>query len=188
MNLSGNTWHKSMMPDQKVIQLALLTAAAASIQIVENLVMRILPLPFIRIGLSNVVILYLIWKGRPFSALTVNIAKSLLGGLATFTLLSPGTLLSLCGGLAAILVMLSAKWLRMGLSLFGISILGAIAHNLAQLVLVRFLLISSDRVFMLTPILISIALLSGSVIAYITYYLDTKFTLLGMEKNEKLLA
>ncbi len=176
------------MPDQKVIHLALLTAAAASIQIVENLVMRLMPLPFIRIGLSNVIILYLIWKNKPLSALSVNIAKSVLGGLATFTLLSPATLLSLGGGLAAIIIMLSAKWLRLGLSLFGISILGAIAHNLAQLLFVRWILITSDKVFMLTPILISIALLSGSVIAYITYYLDTKFTLWGLEKDEKILT
>lgn len=175
------------MTNQKLIQLALLTAAAASIQIVESLVMRLIPIPFIRIGLSNVVILYLIWKNRPLSALVVNVAKSLLGGLATFTLLSPSTLLSLGGGLAAIAVMLSAKWLRLGLSLFGISILGAIAHNLGQLLLVRWLLISNSRVFMLTPILISIALLSGSIIAYITYYIDAKFTLLGTERDENVL-
>ena len=176
------------MPNQKVMELAMLTAAAASIQIVEGLLMRMLPVPFIRIGLSNVVILYLIWKNRPLSALAVNVAKSLLGGLATFTLLSPGTLLSLGGGMSAIVIMLIAKWPRLGLSLFGISILGAMAHNLGQLALVRWLLITNNRVFMLTPILISIALLSGSVIAYITYYIDIKFTFLGTNNDKKIFA
>ena len=169
--------------EKRILSLALYTAAAASIHIVESLIMRILPLPFIRIGLSNVVVLYLIYKNQPFSAIIVNISKAVIGGLVTLTLLSPATLLSLGGGFAAIGVMVFARWLRLGLSIYGISILGAIAHNLTQLALVHQILIHSDSVFMLTPILISIGLLSGCVIAYVTLYIDAKFTSLGREKT-----
>lgn len=171
--------------EQQIIQLAFLTAAAASIHIVESLVMRMFPLPFLRIGLSNVVILYLIAKNQPYSALIVSVSKALIGGLATFTLLSPATLLSLGGGLASLFAMLAVRWLRMGFSLYGISIIGAIVHNLTQLAIVRQVLIHSDRVFMLTPILISIGLLSGCVIAYITIYVKASFTLPGMKKTDE---
>ena len=163
--------------ESKLLQLAFLTAAASSIHIVESLIMRVLPLPFLRIGLSNVVVLYLIYKNQTWEAIVVNIGKSLLGGLATLTLLTPATFLSLMGGFCAIVVMLLLRWLKMGLSIYGISICGAITHNLTQLALVYVFIIKNVRVFVLTPLLLSIALVSGSLIAYITLYADTKFKL-----------
>ena len=163
--------------EHELLWLAFLTAAASSLHIVENLLMRLLPLPFIRIGLSNVVILYLIYKGKPWQALIVNFSKSILGGLFTFTLLSPSTVLSLAGGMAALIIMLVVKWVRLGFSIYGISICGAIAHNMMQLAVVHTFIIQSDQVFVLTPLLLSIALISGSVIAYITLYTDTRIKL-----------
>lgn len=74
--------------------LAFLTATASVIYIVESLIFRMLPLPFLRLGLSNIVVLYLIWQRRIFSAIIVNLAKSIVGGIATFTLLSPTVILS----------------------------------------------------------------------------------------------
>jgi heptaprenyl diphosphate synthase len=171
--------------EHQLLQLAFLTAAASSIHIAEGLIMRMLPVPFIRIGLSNIVLLYLIQRNQPLAAITIGVAKSLIGGMVTLSLLSPGTLLSLVGGLSAILAMITVKWLRLGFSIFGISIVGAIVHNLTQLALVRLFLIHSDRVFMLTPILISIGLLSGSVIAYISLYIDAKFSFPGLKKIDE---
>lgn len=160
-----------------LLWLAFLTAAASSLQIVENLLMRLLPLPFIRIGLSNVVILFLIYRNKTLQAVVVAVSKSVLGGLFTFTLLSPSTLLSLSGGLAALLIMLVAMRMRLGLSIYGVSILGAIAHNLTQLYLVHKLIIESARVFVLTPLLLSIALLNGGLIAYLTLYIKKRIQL-----------
>lgn len=75
--------------NKSLLVLAFLTATACSVQIAENLIMRLLPLPFIRIGLSNVVILYLIQRKQVLNAVIVNVTKSLVGGIVTFTLLSP---------------------------------------------------------------------------------------------------
>lgn len=155
-------------------QLAFYTALAASIHIVEDLIMRMLPLPFLRIGFSNIVILYLICHNRIGEAFIVNISKTILSGIVTLTLLSPSTLLSLTAGISAIIVMFLVRCLHLGLGIYGISICGAIAHNLTQLAMVRAILIHSDKVFVLTPILLSIALISGSIIAYLTLYIDRK--------------
>jgi uncharacterized membrane protein len=70
--------------------------------------------------------------------------------------------------------MFLVRCLHLGLGIYGISICGAIAHNLTQLAMVRAILIHSDKVFVLTPILLSIALISGSIIAYLTLYIDRK--------------
>ena len=75
-----------------LLMLAFLTATACSIHIFESLIMRLLPLPFIRLGLSNIVMMYLIFEKKPLQAIVVNITKSIVGGAVTFTLLSPATL------------------------------------------------------------------------------------------------
>ena len=177
MNASG-------LRTRPMLWLAFLTATACSVHIFESLIMRLLPLPFIRLGLSNIIVMYLILQGKTLPAIAVNISKSLVGGLMTFTLLSPSTLLSLGGGLAAILVMWLACRLRLGFSPFGISIAGAVAHNLAQLVLVKTIVLPGADVFVLTPILLVLALLSGMLTAGIYLAARAKFENLGTTSDE----
>ncbi|HOZ00687.1 MAG TPA: Gx transporter family protein [Candidatus Syntrophosphaera sp.] len=155
--------------------LAFLTATACSIHIVESLIMRTLPVPFIRLGLSNIIVMYLVSIRKPWEAVAVNITKSIVGGAATFTLLTPATLLSLGGGLAAVLAMWAAYNLRLGLSMYGVSVCGALAHNLAQLVLVRQVVLPGTRVFVLTPILLFLGLLSGILTAWILLLAQKKY-------------
>ena len=63
--------------NKALLVLAFLTATACSVQIAENLIMRLLPLPFIRIGLSNVIILYLIQLNIVLNAVCVYVHNSL---------------------------------------------------------------------------------------------------------------
>lgn len=161
-------------PDPLLL-LAFLTASACSIHIVEGLFMRLLPLPFLRIGLSNVVVMYLVLRGDFWPAFLVNFTKSVVGGLATFTLLTPTTLLSLGGGLAAVLAMWLAHKSRAGFSLYGISVCGAVAHLLVQLLLVRWVVLNTRSVFVLTPILLLIALISGILTAWVFSQASARF-------------
>ncbi len=162
------------MTNKDLIFLAYLTATASVLHIVESLIFRLLPVPFLRLGLSNAVILYLVWHRRIYSAFVVGIAKSVIGGAVTLTLLSPAIALSLGGTIAALSIMSLGLLMRPRFSITGISILGAISHNIAQLSLARLLIITKDSLFVLTPILLLLALLSGIVTAYICYYLEDK--------------
>ena len=172
--------------ENKLLSLAMLTAIAITLNVVENIIMRLLPVPFIRLGLSNAVSLYLVCTQRPLQALCVTVTKSILSGLATLTLVHPSTALSLFGGLASIVAMyLSRKYIT-GFSIIGVSICGAVMHNMMQLMIVRHIIIKSDRVFILTPILISLGLISGSVIAYVTLYVIKKFEHSGKRIDETL--
>ena len=176
-----------MRSPQKIdpkLWLGFLIATACVIYTIESFVMRLLPLPFLRLGLSNVVVLYLVMENKFWTALAVNLAKSLIGGFFTFTLLSPSTLLSLVGGLSAILVMYLAQRLPLGFSIFGVSILGATAHNLAQLLLVKHLIIPGISVFVLTPILVFLGMFSGMIIAYLAVIFIDKITELRLIEHE----
>ncbi|MDD3536365.1 MAG: Gx transporter family protein [Candidatus Cloacimonetes bacterium] len=155
--------------------LAFLTATASALYIVENLLMSALPVPFLRIGLANVVMLYLVYNRYILAAFVVTIAKSVIGGIATFNLLSPTLPLSLGGGIAAVIVMSLGLLVRPRFSIFGISILGALAHNGMQLCLARLLIIRSPSLFVLTPILIFLALFSGVITAYLCIYIEEKY-------------
>jgi heptaprenyl diphosphate synthase len=167
-----------------LILLAFLTATACSVYIVESLIMRMLPLPFIRLGLSNIVVMYLILRKHFWQAMVVNITKSCIGGLVTFTLITPATLLSICGGLTAIIAMWAAVNSRLGFGVFGVSICGAVAHNLAQLVLVHFLILPQAHVFVLTPILLSLALVSGIFTAWILLIVNSRLKHFELGENE----
>lgn len=156
-----------MVRGKPVFFLAFLSAIACSVHIVESLITKALPLPFLRLGLSNVITLYLIMDGKPWQAVLVSITKTLVSAVVTFTFLSPGTLISLGAGLAAIFMMLLAKESRLGFSIYGISICGASAHNIAQILIVKWVVLDRSEVFMLTPILLFLGLISGLLIAYI---------------------
>ncbi len=160
----------STLKEKPLFFLAFLTALACSVHIVESLFSRALPFPFLRLGLSNVITLYLVNQNKPWQAVLVSITKSLISAVVTFSFLSPGTLISLGAGLAAILLMVSAQKSRLGFSLYGISICGATAHNIAQLMIIKWVVLDRSEVFMLTPILLFLGLISGLVIAYITQH------------------
>ena len=164
----------------RTVWLGFMIATACTIYVIESFVMRLLPFPFLRIGFSNIIVLYLIIHDKFWTAIVVNIAKSLIGGLITFTLMTPATALSLAGGLTAILIMFLANKSHTGLSIFGISIAGAVGHNLAQLFMVRWLIIPHARVFMLTPILILLGMVSGFIISYLTILIDEKLNVVRL--------
>lgn len=170
---------------QRLLQLAFLTALASSIHIVESLVLRMLPIPFIRVGLSNIVVLYLVMQDRPLSSVLVNVVKSLLGGVFTFTLLTPGTMISLAGGISAIIAMYVLNKTKLGFTCYGVSIIGAVAHNMAQLLVVRILVVTNARVFILTPILIILGIVSGFATAYLLALVSEKIEKTRQIHNEE---
>ncbi len=162
-------------PTNPLLLLAFLTATACSIHVFESLIMRLLPLPFIRLGLSNIVVMYLLFEKKPLQAFVVAVTKSLVAGAVTFTLLSPATLLSLCGGLAAIFAMWAALAANLGFTEYGVSVSGAVMHNIVQLFLVQKVVLPGTQVFVLTPLLLFLGLLSGILTAWILLLIKERF-------------
>ena len=155
-----------MTKTKKLTLCAVLTALALGLSYAERFLplQLLIPLPGVKLGLANVVTLValcLLGKGYAFGIL---VARCLLG--AAFGGLT-GLAFSLSGGLLALGVMCLAEKCK-GLSLFGISVLGAAAHNVGQ-ILVAMALMGSVYVAMYLPwlLLMSIAtgLLTGSLCA-----------------------
>ncbi len=145
-----------------VARTGLLFALALILQWLEMLLPP-LPLPVpAKPGLSNIVVMYaLCYISRRYA-----LAVALLKGLFAFLMrgLMAG-LLSLTGGLLALVVMLVADYLtRAKISWLLLSVLGSLAHNAGQLLCLT-LLMPVGTVQSMLPFLLLIGLLTGALSA-----------------------
>lgn len=147
------------MKIKRLVHLSLLISMALAISILESMI----PLPFVapgaKLGLSNIIILVSLLVFGFRYALCVSAMKSFLLMLITGSVTS--FLYSFTGAiLSTISMFLAHKYLGNFLTSIGISIIGAVAHNFAQ-VLVASLILSNFMLFTYLPILIFVGLFTG---------------------------
>lgn len=144
----------------RLARISLLLALATVIHTAESLI------PFnvlwFRFGFANIVGIATLYMFGFREALIVTLGRIFLGSLASGTFGSPGFALSLSGGLCAITAMgIAYKWGKNLFSEVGVSLVGALMHNSAQLMVVYFLFIRNDSIFLLTPALLFAAAGTG---------------------------
>jgi heptaprenyl diphosphate synthase len=109
-----------------------MAAAALFLSTIEYAIPR--PLPFMRLGLSNLPLLLGIGLFSPKELLTLWLLKTVGQNLIAGTLASYVFFFSAAGGLASVIVMMALSPLKgRFVSLVGISVAGAFASNLAQM-------------------------------------------------------
>ncbi|UCE01454.1 MAG: Gx transporter family protein [Candidatus Latescibacterota bacterium] len=142
-------------------RLALFAAAATLLFLFERALPN--PLPFFRLGLANVVTLIVLLAHGFRAAAWVLLLRLLLGGFFAGTLLGPQFLLATAGSAASLVVMaVAAQFGARIWSPLGISVLGATTHAVAQLVVVAALFAAGQGVFLLLPLFVGMALLTGT--------------------------
>ena len=152
---------------KKITTLALCVALAGILHVVEAGLPFLLPIPGAKLGLANIVSLFVVvvYGGR--AALYVAGLRVVLGSVLGGGLLGPSFMMAISGALASVLVM---AWVyRRGHSFFslvGVSILGAMAHNLAQISMAA-LLVASAGLFWYLPYLVLFSLPTGFFTGYI---------------------
>ena len=113
--------------------MGVLTAAAMIFSYVESLFAAFIPVPGVKLGLANVIILLAIFAVGEWQAFVIGLVRVLLSALLFGNLMSLG--ISSSGFLLSFLFMLYLK--RLGkFSIIGISLGGGAAHNLGQLICV----------------------------------------------------
>lgn len=157
----------NILPERKITRLAFYSALAISVYVLENLIPK--PLPFLRLGLANVVILIVLVRYKFTQALIVNTGKVLLGGFIAGTIFSPTTLLAFTGGLSALAVMDLFILLRGRFSIIGISIAGACTHNMVQLLIVKLVIIKEKSIINLTPFMLILGIVTGLITGYLAH-------------------
>ena len=140
---------------------AVLTALALGLSTLENLfpVSLVVPLPGVKLGLANIVTVFALYVLGPAQAVLILLARCLLG--AVFAGNMNALLFSLMGGFASMGVMILLSRLR-GLSVYGVSIGGAAAHNCGQIAAAVLSLGNTAPLYYL-PILLGVSLLTGAL-------------------------
>ena len=148
---------------QDKYRIALLSAYAIGLHGFESLLPT--PIPWLRLGLANIITLItlLLYGMRP--AIMVTLIRVIVVSLFTGTFLGPAFILSLAGGLISTFAMGSVLFLSPRLfSVVGISLIGAFFHNITQLFLAYFLFIQRiEAILLITPIFLLLGTLTGTV-------------------------
>jgi len=148
---------------QDKYRIAILSAYALALHGFESLIP--MPIPWIRVGLANIITVaaFILFGFR--AAMMVTLVRVFIASLFTGSFLGPGFILSLGGGVAGILAIGVVFSLLPGLfGPVGLSLTGALFHNLAQLFLAYVLFIQKiEPVLIITPVLILIGTVTGLV-------------------------
>jgi len=155
------------MVNKDIFFLALMTAISSSLYLVEVFLPR--PLPFMKLGLSNIVVLLLVFTGFTRQAIIVSVAKSVLGAFLTGVLFSPTFFLSFCGSFGAVMMMILVVRFIKSITVFGTSIIGSWVHLVVQLLLVRFFIVKSASIYSLYPLIALSSVLAGFITAFVAY-------------------
>lgn len=154
------------MDIKRLTRCAVLTALALALSVAEGLVpLTILfPLPGLRLGLANLVTVYVLVTMGGGEALLILLARCFLGALLGGNLSSLA--FSLTGGLLAFVL----EWLLLKcrpLSLFGVCMAGAAAHNTGQILAAMALMRTAAPLVYLPPLLLA-SVVTGAFTGWVT--------------------
>ena len=151
------------MKTRQLTLCALLAAVALALSYVEGMLPLPVPLPGFKLGLANVVTLFALYTLGAPSALSILLVRVLLG--AMFAGNASALIYSLLGGFAAMGTMIA---LSRGekLSVYGVSIGGAAAHNCGQ-VAAAMLTLGNAAPAAYLPVLLIVALFSGALTGFV---------------------
>jgi heptaprenyl diphosphate synthase len=159
---------------KKMVLLSGLTAISIVLNWMENVFLpwTILPVPGVRIGLANVVFLTVLLIAGFKIALTLSILRVIILALLTGTFATVVFPISLGGAISSILVMKLVCFLfQQRISVIGISITGAVGHNLGQLAVLSMfpqLFPGLSVIYVFLPFLLLLSIPTGIITGWIT--------------------
>ena len=155
-----------MTKTKEITLCAVLTALALALSYMERFIplQLIVPLPGVKLGLANIVTLVALYMLKPRHALMILIPRCILGALFGGGI--TGLMFSLLGGLLAVGAMTLAKKLPL-FSIYGVSILGAAAHNIGQ-ILAAMAVLKSVYIGAYLPYLLVVGIWTGLLIGFVT--------------------
>lgn len=143
---------------RKITTLGLLTAIALIIFMVEAQIPSFVPLPGVKLGLSNIVTVFTVFALSPADAILVLAARIFLG--AVFAGNFSTIFYSAAGGICAITVTILLRKILKENQLWVAGSLGAVAHSAGQMAMAMALL-GTPSVIVYLPVMIIISIITG---------------------------
>lgn len=146
------------MTTKKMTLLGLLTAIALTIFMVEAQIPALVPIPGVKLGLSNIVTVFTVFTLGPGEGVLVLAARVFLG--AVFAGNFSTIFYSAGGGALAILVTIVMRRVLKPNQLWAAGVFGAIAHSLGQMA-VAVLITGTPSIALYLPIMVVISIITG---------------------------
>lgn len=150
------------MEMKKFTRLSLLLALCIVLNIIES----VIPLfngyiPGLKLGLANIVILFILYCYSFKDALYVSLLRVVIVGITRTGLFSVAFFFSLGGAFLSIIMMSLFKKLT-NLTVIGVSIIGSISHSIGQIIM-AIILIKSNLMVMYLPWLLMFSIPTGII-------------------------
>ena len=149
-----------MSRTKRIALCGMFTALAFGLSYIEMILPLDFAVPGIKLGLANLVILIALYNFRPMDALAINCVRVILAGILFGNAMALS--FSIAGAICSFFVMYLLKRLT-GMHIIIVSLLGAITHVLAQL-LVGLFYYSPKVIFYYSFFLIISAFVTGIII------------------------
>jgi heptaprenyl diphosphate synthase len=144
---------------KKVAFLGLFTTFALILSYVESLIPIFVPIPGFKLGLANFAILLALYLFGVKEAALVNAVRIILAAVLFGNMYS--LIYSLAGAILSLLIMALLKKVK-SFSIVGVSVSGAIAHNIGQF-LVAILIIKTYGLLFYFPFLVAFGVATGII-------------------------
>ena len=167
-----------MKKTTKITFLGLFTAVALVLSFLETLIPNMVPIPGFKIGLANFAVLLALYLFGLKEAVIVDLARIILAALLFGSFFSFWYALS--GAACALIIELIIKKTDK-FSPIGVSVFGAVFHNIGQFI-VAVILIKSFGILYYLPFTLLFCVLSGALNGYLVLILKDRLKFL--KKND----
>lgn len=163
------------MNTKKLTTLSLLTALSLILFIIESAIPPLIPIPGIKLGLANIITLFILSQGSFRDAAMVLFVRIVLSSV--FAGQAVYFLYSIAGGVCCLLAMAGMNWFLQKRFLYLTSIIGAIFHNIGQIT-AACLIVQSFSMTAYLPVLLLSGILTGLFTGLCSHYLTAHFHML----------
>ena len=146
------------MKTKKLTLLALLSAIALTIFVIELQIPPLIPIPGVKLGLANIVTVFTVFTIGPGAGAAVLMCRIFLG--AVFAGNFSTIFYSAAGGALAILVTIALKRLLTNKQLWVAGALGAVAHSIGQMAM-AVTLTATPGLLIYLPVMIVCSIITG---------------------------
>lgn len=168
-----------MRPARRLTRMALLTGIALTIFLVEAQIPAPVPVPGVKLGLSNIITVYAVFSMGPGSACAILAARLLLGAACTGRI--SALLYSAAGGLCAIAATILLRPLLTRRQLWVAGAAGALAHSLGQMA-AAIVLTGTRALILYLPVMLLCSLFTGLFTGLAAQFLCSRMDRLPKEK------
>lgn len=164
-----NNPSKNKVADNKRVALCgVFVALAMILSYLESLIVISNTIPGFKIGVANIVTLIALVNLGIKDTFIISVSRIILSGILFGSV--PTIIYSLAGAFLSIIVMYIVSKIKC-FSITGISIFGAISHNLGQLI-VAFIMLENIRIFYYFFVLAIVGAVSGTLIGILCGYIN----------------